>query len=109
MKTACVISSAECGLPVKRQRRGMDEVHMPLDEGGKRRLGFVAGVFREQFMVVPFGHLPIRCPRTAKLDKLFHFFSTTSISMDSRPGTDSRRRNCGLCFFSFRFNKSTIL
>jgi hypothetical protein len=67
MKTACVIS----GEP---HRGGIDEVHIPRDEGGKRRLGFGADVFPEQFMVIPFGHLPVRCPRTAKLDKLFHLF-----------------------------------
>ena len=54
------------------QRGGINEVHIPRNEAGKRRLGFGAGELREQFMVVRFGHLPVRCPRTAKLDKLFH-------------------------------------
>jgi len=52
----------------------MDEVYIPRDQDGKCRFGSGAGIFREQFMVIQFGHLPIRCPRTAKLDKLFHIF-----------------------------------
>ncbi len=38
------------------QRGGMDEVHIPGGERVKRRLGFAAGVFREQFMVIQSGH-----------------------------------------------------
>jgi len=45
------------GIAGEPQRGGMDEIHMPRHQGGKRGLGFGAGVGREQFMVIQFGHL----------------------------------------------------
>jgi hypothetical protein len=62
------------------QRGGIDEVHIPRDEGGKGGLGFGAGEFGEQFVVVQFRHLPNDVREPQNWTNYFAF-STTSIPM----------------------------
>ena len=60
-------------------RGGIDEVHVPRDERGKGGLGFGAGEFGEQFVVIQFSHLPndVREPRNWTN---YFAFSTTGVS-----------------------------
>jgi hypothetical protein len=50
------------GISSESQRSRINQIHIPRDEGGKRRFGFGAGELLEQFMIVQLGHLPVRCP-----------------------------------------------
>ena len=69
MKTACVISSAACGMTDAAQRDGIDEIHVPFDERGERFFGIVTGVFRQQSDIIRFGHLPINVRRRWKREQ----------------------------------------
>jgi hypothetical protein len=45
-------------IPSKAQRCRVNKVHVSRDERRENRLGFSAGEFGEQFVVVQFKHLP---------------------------------------------------
>jgi hypothetical protein len=59
------------GIADETQGDGIDEINVPLNQGGKRRFRIAIGVFPDQIHVGRFSHLLIYWPPTLKVGHLF--------------------------------------
>jgi hypothetical protein len=83
MKTACATSSASCVLP----RRRINQVHVPPDQCGKRRLGTIRGKVPHQIHVIGV-HLPHYVRRSGKSG---HEFSMDEVMWRGLARNESQR------------------
>ena len=67
------IAAPEAALADVAEGGGVDQVDVSRHQRGERLLGILLGVLPEQCNVIYLLHLPIRCGRKQKRDKLFSF------------------------------------